>query len=261
MAYIDINAEKIWMQDSGGDMPSIIFCHGFFLDGSMFDSQVAHLSDRYRCITWDERGFGKSSARQPFTYWDSAEDAVAILDHLSIARAVFVGMSKGGYIAMRAALASPERVAALVLIGSESGVFTDEEKVGFSEWVSQWQTTPLNAGVRDGVAKMLFGSSTVAQHWWSEWERADRSKITFPADALINRDDITNALVDISCPSLVIHGTADEGVAIEKGRKLAIGLRSQYPVAEISQGPHAVNVTHPVMVNAAIDVFLEELRF
>ena len=112
---------------------------------------------------------------------------------------------------MRAVLASPERVAALVQIGSESGVFTDEETVGFSEWVSQSQTTPLNGEVRFGVAKMLFGASTVAQHWWSEWERADRSKITFPADALINRDDITNALVDISCPSLVIHGTADEG--------------------------------------------------
>ena len=149
---------------------------------------------------------------------------------------------------MRAVLASPERVAALVLIGSESGVFTDEEKVGFSEWVSQSQATPLNAEVRDGVAKMLFGSSPVSQHWWSRWERAYRSKITFPADALINRDDITNALVDMSCPSLVIHGTADEGGTIEKGPKLAIGLRSQYPVAEISQGPHAVNVKHPVVI-------------
>jgi len=118
---------------------------------------------------------------------------------------------------MRAVLASPERVATLVQIGSESGVFIDEEKIEFSEWVSQSQTTPLNAEIRFGVAKMLFGASTVAQHWWSEWERADRSKITFPADALINRDDITNALVDISCPSLVIHGTADEGGTIEKG--------------------------------------------
>ena len=61
-----------------------------------------------------------------------------------------------------AVLASPERVAALVLIGSESGVFTDEEKVGFSEWVSQSQATPLNVEVRFGVVKMLFGASTVS---------------------------------------------------------------------------------------------------
>jgi len=261
MPYIDVQGETIWMKDSGGDNPAVIFCHGFFLDETMFDAQVASLSDRYRCITWDERGFGRSSATKPFTYWDSADDAIAILDHLAIARAVFVGMSKGGYIALRAALGSPERVAALVLIGSESGVFTDEEKTGFSDWVRQWQETPLPTGVRDAVTQMLFGPSPIAEDWHIKWEQADRSQIYFPADALINRDDISTALVDIACPSLVIHGTADEGVGIEKGRKLAKGLRSQKPTVEIFGGPHAVNMTNPELVNAAISQFLGELKF
>ena len=97
--------------------------------------------------------------------------------------------------------------------------------------------------------------------WHIKWEQADRSLIYFPADALINRDDISTALVDIACPSLVIHGTADEGVGIEKGRKLAKGLRSQKPTVEIFGGPHAVNMTNPELVNAAISQFLGELKF
>ncbi|MDG1110010.1 MAG: alpha/beta hydrolase, partial [Burkholderiaceae bacterium] len=59
----------------------------------------------------------------------------------------------------------------------------------------------------------------------------------------------------------VIHGTADEGVGIEKGRKLAKGLRSQKPTVEIFGGPHAVNMTNPELVNAAISQFLGELKF
>jgi 3-oxoadipate enol-lactonase len=260
MPYIDVQGETIWIEDSGGDNPAVVFCHGFFLDGTMFEAQVASLSNRYRCITWDERGFGGSSATKPFTYWDSAGDAIAILDHLSIARAVFIGMSKGGYIALRAALRSPERVAALVLIGSESGVFTEEEKTGFSDWVRQWQEKPLPTGVRDAVTQMLFGPDPVAEDWHRKWEQTDRSQIHFPAGALINRDDISAALVDITCPSLVIHGTGDEGVGIEKGRKLAKGLRTQKPTVEIFGGPHAVNITHSEPVNAAINEFLGTLR-
>lgn len=261
MALIPINGEKIWIEDSGGDKPAVIFCHGFFLDGSMFDLQVASLLHQYRCITWDERGFGRSSAHQSFSYWDSAADALAILDYCSVERAVFVGMSKGGYIAMRAALTSPARVAALVLIGSESGVFTEEEKAGFADWVRLWQKTPLSAEVRDAVAKMLFGASPVSQHWYTKWERSDRLKISYPADALIKRDDISNLLSKINCPSLVIHGAADAGVGVEKGRKLAAGLRSQNLVVEIPEGPHAVNITHPEIVNEALKEFLTRISF
>ena len=56
----------------------------------------------------DERGFGGTRAPGPFTYWDSANDALALLDHLGIESAVFTGMSQGGFLSMRAALTTPE---------------------------------------------------------------------------------------------------------------------------------------------------------
>ena len=83
----------------------------------MFDSQVAALSDKFRVITWDERGFGDTEYDgKPFTYWDSANDCLALMTHLGVETAVLGGMSQGGFLSLRAALTAPERVRALVLI-------------------------------------------------------------------------------------------------------------------------------------------------
>ena len=107
MPFADVNDQHIYFEDSGGEGPVVIFSHGFLMDHEMFESQVAALAGEFRCITWDERGFGNTAARGAFTYWDSADDALALLDSLGVEQAFFVGMSQGGFIALRAALRSP----------------------------------------------------------------------------------------------------------------------------------------------------------
>ena len=113
MAFAEINGQRIFYTDSGGDGPAVIFSHGFLMDHSMFDPQVAALAPEFRVITWDARGFGATEFdEKPFTYWDSAGDALALCDHLGIDRAVFAGMSQGGFLSLRAALLAPDRVRA-----------------------------------------------------------------------------------------------------------------------------------------------------
>src|SRR5246127_231698 len=104
------NGIEINYTDSGGTGPAVVFSHGFLMDHTMFDQQVAALTPEYRVIAWDERGHGGTRATGPFTYWDSAADALALLDHLGIERAVLAGMSQGGFLSLRAALAAPDRV-------------------------------------------------------------------------------------------------------------------------------------------------------
>jgi pimeloyl-ACP methyl ester carboxylesterase len=58
MPVAKVNGQSINYTDTGGEGPVLIFSHGFFLDLTMFDAQVASLSASYRCIAWDERGFG-----------------------------------------------------------------------------------------------------------------------------------------------------------------------------------------------------------
>src|SRR5215831_20650785 len=93
-----INGVNVSYTDSGGDGAPVVFSHGYLMDSSMFDPQLAALAPEFRVITWDERGFGGTRADGPFSYWDSARDALGLLDHLGLSRAVLGGMSQGGIL-------------------------------------------------------------------------------------------------------------------------------------------------------------------
>src|SRR5262245_17100154 len=115
MPYAEVNGQRIYYQDTGGDGQVIVLAHGFLMDRSMFAPQIEAFGDQYRLVTWDQRGFGQTEFDSlPFTYWDSADDCLALLDHLQVEQAVVGGMSQGGFIALRAALKAPERVRALI---------------------------------------------------------------------------------------------------------------------------------------------------
>src|ERR1700722_8281276 len=120
-----VNGIQVSYADSGGDGPAVVLSHGYLMDASMFDAQVAALAPEYRVITWDQRGHGGTPAPGPFSYWDSAGDVLALLDHLGIEQAVLGGMSQGGFLSLRAALLAPQRARGLVLIDSQAG--TEEE--------------------------------------------------------------------------------------------------------------------------------------
>lgn len=92
MKHAELNGTSIAYVDHGGSGPAIILSHGFLMDHTMFDAQVAALSPTYRVITWDERGFGETRSTGEFSYWDSANDALALLDHLGIDKAIVGGM-------------------------------------------------------------------------------------------------------------------------------------------------------------------------
>src|SRR5262249_15812549 len=151
MPFADVNGQHVFFEDSGGEDPAVILSHGFLMDHEMFDSQVAALAGEFRCIAWDERGFGATDATGPFTYWDSAEDALALLSHLDIVEAFFVGMSQGGFLSLRAALLAPERVRGLALIDSQAGPEPPEAVPLYQamndEWVAHGPSDELAATI------------------------------------------------------------------------------------------------------------------
>src|SRR5271169_2715743 len=82
------------------------------------------LRDDFRCIAWDMRLHGSSEDDGlPFTYWEAARDALAILDWTQVSQAILVGHSQGGFTALRANLLTPDRVAGLVLVDTMSHAF------------------------------------------------------------------------------------------------------------------------------------------
>ena len=259
MPKIIINGNQINYVDTGGEKPTIIFCHGFFLNLTSFDKQLEDLSNDFRCISWDERGFGESEAKDYFSYWDSAKDAIYLLNHLNIENAVFVGVSKGGFISLRAYLTKPEMVRGIVMIGSDSGTFDNEEQIEFSDLTNHWCNAENLGDTAEAIGQIYFGNDPQKQDWINYWESSDRKKIKYPADALLLRENITHKLKDIKCPFLIIHGVKDEAITIDKAEAFSKRVPNLFKFLKID-GPHGPNCTHPDETNQAIRDFMHSLN-
>jgi 3-oxoadipate enol-lactonase len=259
MPHASVNDQQLHYEDTGGDGPAVILSHGFMMDGDMFEPQVGALRDAYRVITWAERGFGRRVFDgEPFTYWDSARDCLGLLDNLGVDRAVFGGMSQGGFLSLRAALLAPERVRALILLDTQAGLEDPALVEGYREMVRVWLDVGPVPELADAIAGIIIDDAAVNEVWISKWQQRDKSMIEQPFECLMSRDDFTDRLADISCPALVVHGTSDMGITIDRAHALAAGLPGAGAVVEVA-GAHTASLTNPVPVNAAIVGFLDGL--
>jgi 2-succinyl-6-hydroxy-2,4-cyclohexadiene-1-carboxylate synthase len=113
------------MEDPGmAPAPTIVLLHGFTQTGRSWASTVAALAERYRALAPDLRGHGAASGERPVSFAAIHADVLAWAPE----RFVLAGYSMGGRIALKLALAAPERVARLVLIGASPGIADAEER-------------------------------------------------------------------------------------------------------------------------------------
>ena len=260
MPFADVNGQRLRFEDSGGEGPPVIFSHGFLMDREMFAHQVAALAPEFRVITWDERGFGETQFDgKPFTYWDSAKDCLGLLDDLGIERAVLGGMSQGGFLSLRAALLAPERVRALVLIDTQSGVEDPERLPGYRQMQSTWLEMGPVDELTQVIASLIIGDEQLNAVWIAKWKQLGRATLAAPGDCLFDRDDITDRLGEISCPAIVFHGTADMSIPMERAEELCAALSGCDQLVRVDGAPHAANLTHPTEVNEPLLNFLRSL--
>jgi 3-oxoadipate enol-lactonase len=260
MPYAEINGQRIRFEDSGGEGPPVVLAHGFLMDREMFAPQVQALAPEFRVITWDERGFGETEFDgKPFTYWDSARDCLALLDHLGIERAVVGGMSQGGFLSLRAALLEPERVRALMLIDTQAGTEDPERLPAYRQMQQTWLEVGPVDELAQTIAGLIIGDPVLSEQWIAKWRELPRAAMQAPGDCLFEREDISDRLGEINCPALVIHGTADMSIGMALAEKLCAGLSGCEGVVRIEGAPHASNLTHPAEANAAILAFLRGL--
>jgi 3-oxoadipate enol-lactonase len=257
MPHVDLNGQKIFYEDSGGEGPPVVLAHGFLMDSTMFDPQVRALAPAFRVIRFDARGFGRTQTDgNRFTYWDSAEDCIRLMDHLGIARAVVGGMSQGGFLALRAALKWPDRVKALVLISSQGGIDDAETLAGHRGMLETWrQQGPIDPIVH-AIAGLILGAPEHWEPWVSNWRKTDVESLVAPTLALIEREDLTDRLAEIKQPAIVFHGDADTAISIERGRLLAENLPNCKGFVAVKGAAHASNFTHADQVNPPLLDFL-----
>ncbi len=257
MATAEVNGATIAYDDTGGDGPPVVLAHGFLMDRTMFDAQVAALRGRYRVITWDERGFGETVYDgEPFTYWDSAADCLGLLDHLGLDRAVLGGMSQGGFIGLRAALLAPDRVRGLILLDTQAGPEDTEVIPLYRAMIDEWVTSGPTDDLAATTASIIIGDPELSTTWAAIWRARPYATLAAPGRTLLERESIADRLQEIAAPALVVHGTADVAISMDKAEALAAGLSGCAGVVAVEGGSHATNMTHPGPVNKAILSFL-----
>jgi pimeloyl-ACP methyl ester carboxylesterase len=261
MPSASVNGIGIAYSDTGGDGPAVVLSHGYLMDSDMFAPQVAALAPDYRVITWDQRGHGGTRAADPFSYWDSAADLLGLLDHLGIEQAVLGGMSQGGFVSLRAALLAPSRVRALLLIDSQADLEDPATVPAYEQMEEIWLAQGPEP-VQEIVASIILGPAAGPvdwQPWFAKWAQEDREGLRLAFRCLMDRDDITSRLPEITCPALVLHGTADAAIPLARAELLQAGLPHAAPLVRVDGGSHASNLSHPDQVSTALLKFVRSL--
>src|SRR3979411_3254864 len=114
---------RLYFEEAGQGTP-IIFLHEFAADHTNWEPQMRYFSRADRCITYSARGYTPSDVPESadlYSYKHFYTDALAVLDHLKIPQAHFVGLSMGSYSSLQTGLNAPERALSLTLAGVGSG--------------------------------------------------------------------------------------------------------------------------------------------
>ena len=275
MPYTKVGTEnsadiELYYEDHGSGEP-VVLIHGYPLSGASWEKQVpVLLSSGHRVITYDRRGFGKSS--QPtagYNYDTFAEDLHNLVTHLKLKKFALVGFSMGGgevarYIGKygskdvsKAVIIggvppfllktpdNPEGVDGSVFDGIQKAVAADRYAF-FAEFFKNFYNTDVFLGKRISEQAIQASFNVAAS------ASATASYACVPSW----HEDFRKDVARIDVPTLVIHGGADRIVPIAAAGQRTAKLVSGARLVVIKDGPHAVAWTHADEVNAELVSFL-----
>jgi pimeloyl-ACP methyl ester carboxylesterase len=266
MPHTHLNEAKIYYEEHGSGSETIVFSHGLLWSGTMFHKQIAALKGQFRCIIYDHRGQGQSEVTASGYDMDIlAEDAAALIKALDCAPCHFVGLSMGGFVAMRLGIRHPELVKSLLLLGTSADP-EPEENVGHYKmlnFVARWfglrpvanQVMPIMFG-----QKFLNDAARTAEN--SEWRNHmianHRIGITRAVNGVIYRQGVYDQLHKITAPTLVIVGDQDVATVPAKAERIHAAIAGSQLV-KIPGAGHTSSIEEPEAVNAALQMFLNGL--
>ncbi len=266
MPFLSIRGVQLYYEDTGGPGEPIVFSHGLLWNSRLFDRQIAALKGRYRCIAYDHRGQGRSTA-PPGKVIDLRtvyEDAVAFIQALGLAPCHFVGLSMGGFVGLRVAARHPELLRSLVLLDTSAA---SESLWNLSRYWLLTATTHW-LGLRpvvDRIMSIYFGQ-TFLQDPARAFEREElrRQLIRNPREVwramhgVITRRSVTPELGRITTPTLILVGEEDAVTTPEKAEVLHTRIAGSRLI-QLPHVGHMSNLEQPELVNAVLRRFLKGL--
>ena len=246
--------------DDVGNGTAVVFLHGFPHNRTLWAPQLSALAGQYRCIAPDLRGFGESGVTGPWTMSRHADDVVGLLDELNVPKAIFVGLSMGGYILFEMMRRHRDRVRGLVLADTKQSADNDEARTkrrammdlarsGGADAVADAQITGMvgkstrerNPEVADGLRRMMASASVEG--------------ILGGLQALMERPDSTSTVSQIDVPTLIIVGEEDVLTPPKEAKLMAAAIRNS-AIEIIEQAGHASNYERPAAFNHLLNEFM-----
>ena len=258
---------SLYFEERGAGIP-LLFIHEFAGDNRSWEPQVRHFGRRYRCITYNARGYPPSEVPQEseaYSQDHAVSDALAVLNHLAIHRAHIVGLSMGGFCALHLGLQQPERALSLVIAGCGYGAYpvgsgdfiTESEanarafETDFQMAVQAYTTGPTRVQLQDkdpqGFAEFV---ERLSQH------SSIGSTLTLRGVQMQrpNLYNLKESLGQLTVPTLIITGDEDEP-CLEPNLMLKRTIPSA-GLAVLPRTGHACNLEEPAVFNALIESFL-----
>ena len=258
-------------EDTGSGAP-VVFVHEFAGDLRSWEPQVRYLSRRYRCITWNARGFPPSDVPEDTGAYsqDRARDDVrAVLDALDIDRAHVVGLSMGGFATLHFGLAYPERARSLVVAGVGYGAEPEQRErfrseadttarllrtEGMAAWARTYSVGPTRVQLQNKdprgwreFADMLAEHSATGSAHTQQGVQKERPSVF----------DLAGAMRALTVPTLVVTGDEDWPCLIP-----SVFMKRTIPSAGLLVVPntgHTVNIEEPAAFNAALAEFFAQV--
>jgi 3-oxoadipate enol-lactonase len=233
----------------------LLFVHGNVMNLHMWDALVDALESQFRCVRWDLRLHGATvDDGESFSYWDAARDGMAVLDHLDLPAATWVGHSQGGFTALRAALLDPSRVERLVLIDTMSHAFGARDLAQMGQVRDSFAGGNTEATARL-LLQLLLDRPQHKQARLPHLIHQGGERVAKAIAALMEADDITDRVGTIPHAAVVIHGSRDIPIPFDRGEELARALPSGGAIAGIDEAGHTPPVSHPEHTLEAVTRF------
>ncbi|HEY8489616.1 MAG TPA: alpha/beta hydrolase [Dehalococcoidia bacterium] len=246
---MDVTAEdgvRIYCEIQGeGDL--LVLNHGLGQTSRRFREQVPVWSGRFRVVTWDNRGWGRSGPAERYTLDRFAGDAATLIRHVGGGPAVVYGISWGGVLALKLALDHPDLVRALILDSTSSEVNVAA--------AARWRQLG-DAAEREGLAALDWPLDLVTEAPGPEEARAFARACYCVASTC--EQPLTPYLGRVTAPTLVLAGEHDRVAGV--GGSVILARRIPGAELAIVEGAeHGVMFTAPERFRELVEGFLARL--
>ncbi len=272
--FIEIDGQQIYYRVSG-DGPPLVFVHGWTLNLSYWDAQVAHFSEKYRTYCYDWRGMGKSSGATPrFTMEQLGAELKGFIDAFGLENPIICGHSEGGAIAGQYAATHPEAVSALVLadtdLNNAAEAIAGTLGLALTELFAYLEEraghNPLVA-MMPNLEKQLYAQNFIETHpdFIDAWRKQFLSN---SLEGVINglrawdwRTDLAKQFQSFRAPTLLLWGMEDAMIHLQQMQTLQASLGAVSQLSTLGGSGHMTPVEVPDQFNTVMETFLREIVF